>query len=77
TGFNALDNTVHFGIGGTQHVPSQNGTTIYYTIPYAVSPCDLAGSGCTAPTTLVVPNSYPLYVTNSQGTSQTLQFQVQ
>ncbi len=77
SGFSALDNTVHFGQGGTQHVPSQNGTTIYYTIPYAVSPCDLAGYGCAAPTTLVVPNSYPLSVTNSQGTSQTLQFQVQ
>ncbi|MSU73543.1 hypothetical protein EXS56_00180 [Candidatus Kaiserbacteria bacterium] len=77
TGFNALDNAVHFGIGGTLHAPSfNNGTTIYYTIPYAVSPCDLVGFGCTAPTTLVIPNSYPLYVTNSQGTSQTLQFAV-
>ncbi len=76
SGFNALDNTVHFGVGGTQHLPSQNGTIIYYTIPYAISPCDLVGSGCAAPTTLVAPGSYPMYVTNSQGTSQTLMFQV-
>lgn len=77
SGFSALDNTVHFGIGGTQHVPSQNSMTIYYTIPYAISPCDLVGPGCAAPTSLVAPGSYPIYVTNNQGTSQTLQFQVQ
>src|SRR3989344_1256464 len=77
SGFNSFDNTVHFGIGGTLHVPSFNsGTTIYYTIPYAVSPCDLIGSGCAAPSTLVTPGPSPIYVTNTQGTTNTLTFQV-
>ena len=79
TGFNALDNTVRFGIGGTLHVPSfNNGTTIYYTIPAYVSPCDLATSGglCTQNVQQIVPGPVQLYVTNSAGTSQTLTFQV-
>jgi len=77
SGFSALDNTVHFGMGGTLHVPSQNGTTIYYTIPYGISPCDLAGFGCSAPSTSVSAGAYPVYVTNSQGTTNTQMFQVQ
>ncbi len=79
TGFNALDNTIHFGIGGTLHVPSfNNGTTIYYTIPAYVSPCDLATSGsfCTQNVQQIVPAPVQLYVTNTNGTSQTLTFQV-
>ena len=79
TGFNALDNTVHFGQGGTLHVPSfNNGTTMYYTIPAYSSPCDtMPGTYCTLVAQQVTPGSYPLYVTNGQGTSQTLMFQVQ
>ena len=77
SGFSTLDNTVHFGNGGTQHVPSANGNTIYFTIPYAVSPCDLMGYGCASPTTLVTAGQYPIYVTNSSGTSGTLYFNVQ
>ncbi|MBI5457864.1 IPT/TIG domain-containing protein [Candidatus Kaiserbacteria bacterium] len=78
SGFSAFDNTVHFGIGGTQHVPSYNGTTIYYTIPYSVSPCDVVtyGTFCAQATQMVTPGSYPVYVTNSGGTSQTLNFTV-
>jgi hypothetical protein len=72
-----LDNTVHFGTGGTMHVPSQNGSQIYYTIPSYISPCDLIGSGCASPATLVTPGAYQIYVTNSNGTSNTLTFNVQ
>lgn len=78
TGFNTLDNTIHFGIGGTLHAPSFNsGTTIYYTVPSYVSPCDLIGPGCAAPAQLVFAGSYPIYVTNTNGSSATLSFQVQ
>jgi len=79
TGFSSLDNTVHFGAGGTQHVPSSNGTTLYYTIPAYVSPCDVIASGqvCAQYIQQVTTGSYPIFVTNSNGTSQTLNFQVQ
>ena len=80
SGFNALDNTVHFGIGGTMHVPSVGGTTIYYTIPAYVSPCDVTPSNgstvCAQNIQQIVPGPVQVYVTNSQGTSQTLMFQV-
>ncbi len=70
------DNTVHFGIGGTLHLPSYNGTTIYYTIPASVSACDLIGYGCAAPSQVVLPGTYSMYVTNQNGTSQSVTFSV-
>jgi peptidoglycan hydrolase-like protein with peptidoglycan-binding domain len=79
SGFSTLDNTIHFGAGGTQHVPSSGGTALYYTIPAYISPCDVIASGqvCAQYIQQVTPGSYPIYVTDSQGTSQTLTFQVQ
>ncbi len=82
SGFNALDNTVRFGIGGTLHVPSfNNGTAIYYTIPSYVSPCDIvipsSNTVCAQNVQQIVPGPVQLYVTNTTGTSQTLMFQVQ
>jgi hypothetical protein len=72
------DNTIHFGGGGIMHVPSQSGTYLYYTVPSYLSPCDVTPQGnvCAQYVQQVTPGSYPLYVTNSNGTSQTLQFQV-
>ena len=75
-GFSTLDNTVHFGNGGTLHLPSVNGNTIYFTIPYSTSACDLIGYGCASPTSLVSIGQYPIYVTSSSGTSGTLYFTV-
>lgn len=80
SGFNAFDNTVRFGIGGTQHVPSfNNGTLIYYTVPSFVSPCDVATQGniCAPNTQQVMPGPIQVYITNSAGTTNTLMFQVQ
>jgi hypothetical protein len=78
TGFTALENTVHFGIGGTQHLPSQNGSTIYYTVPAFVTPCDLVtpGSVCTQNAQQVMPGLVQIYVTNGNGTTNILYFTV-
>lgn len=76
SGFNG-DNTVHFGVGGTAHLPSQSGMYIPYTIPYYVSACDLITGPCGAPVQQVTSGTYPVYVTNSNGTSQTIYVQVQ
>jgi hypothetical protein len=79
SGFSAYDNTVHFGIGGTQHAVSQNGTSIYFTIPSYVSPCDVNQTYaiCAQLAQQVTPGSYPIYVSNQNGVSQTVNFQVQ
>ena len=79
SGFTASNNTVHFGIGGTQNVASANGTTIYFTIPPYLSACDLMtfGMACTPYAQSVVPGTYPIYVTNANGASSILYFTVQ
>ncbi len=78
TGFSAYDNTVHFGVGGMQHVSSVNGTTIAYTIPSYLSPCDTQMGGyCAQYAQQVTPGTYPIYITNANGTSNVLYFQVQ
>ncbi|MBI5645278.1 IPT/TIG domain-containing protein [Candidatus Kaiserbacteria bacterium] len=81
SGFNALDNTVYFGIGGSLHVPSFNsGTVIYYTVPQYVSPCDtvVPGSGtfCAQNIQQVMPGPIQVRVGNSNGQSNTLMFTV-
>jgi peptidoglycan hydrolase-like protein with peptidoglycan-binding domain len=79
-GFNSTDNTVHFGIGGTLHVPSSNnGTVIYYTVPQYVNPCDLASQGnlCSINVQPLLPGPVQVSVSNGNGTSQNLMFQVQ
>ena len=81
SGFSAYDNTVRFGQGGTQHIPSfENGTVIYYTVPAYVSACDLvsvSGGVCGAPVTLVTTGSYSVSVSNPGSTSNQVAFIVQ
>jgi hypothetical protein len=70
------DNTVHFGVGGTVHVPSYNGTTIYFTVPSYISQCDvMPGTQCFAATP-VTPGVYQVYVQNSLGQSTMQNFTV-
>ncbi|OGG73905.1 hypothetical protein A3A40_01010 [Candidatus Kaiserbacteria bacterium RIFCSPLOWO2_01_FULL_54_20] len=76
-GFTSYGNDVHFGVGGTKNL-SSNGNTISFTIPAWVSPCDFIQSGytCGAPATQVVPGVYPIYVTNSVGSTNVINFTV-
>ena len=76
SGFANYGNVVHFGTGGQLNVSAVNGTTIYFNIPAWVSPCDLIGYGCAASAMQVVPNIYPIYVTNNNGSTGVLNFTV-
>ncbi|MDD5152836.1 MAG: peptidoglycan-binding protein [Candidatus Pacebacteria bacterium] len=79
SGFSTYGNTVRFGIGGSVNLSSNNGSTIYYTIPSVVTPCDTAnGSICSMIAQQVTSGtSYPIYVINSSGqTTGTLYFLV-
>ncbi len=77
TGFTQYDNTVRFGTGGSRNIASfNNGTTIYYTIPAWISPCDPNAQICTQQAISVTPGTYPIYVTNTNGTSNQLSFTV-
>src|SRR3989338_2165129 len=79
TGFAYTGNTVHFGVGGTANLTSSNnGTTLYFTIPAYVSPCDVLGQGyvCAQYLQQVTPGTYPIYVSNARGQTGTLYFAV-
>lgn len=76
SGFNTYDNTVRFGIGGTMHVPSYNGNTIYFTIPSYVSQCDvMPGTQCFYAQP-VSAGQYQVSVSNGNNTSNQLTFTV-
>jgi Putative peptidoglycan binding domain len=76
SGFTTYGNTVHFGNGGMMNlVALSSGTMLYFTIPYAVSACDITGSyGVACPTYAqqVTPGTYPVFVSNSYGQSNIL-----
>jgi peptidoglycan hydrolase-like protein with peptidoglycan-binding domain len=79
TGFSTYDNTIRFGSGGTMHVPSYNGTTIYYTVPQYLSPCDITPQSgvCAQYLQIVTPGtSYQLSVSNGSATSNSVSFTV-
>src|SRR5262249_10921441 len=62
-GFTTNGNIVHFGVGGKKDVASGNGTSILFTIPSYISPCDVITTiaVCNAPSTQVTPGTYPVY----------------
>lgn len=74
------NNTVHFGNGGTMNLSSNNGTTIYYTIPSYISGCDITtsnyGTACPLYAQQVTPGTYPIYVSNGNGQTSTIYFTV-
>jgi len=78
SGFSSSDNTVHFGVGGSRNVPAYGSTSLQFTVPSYVSPCDLIQSGylCGSPVTSVTPGTYPVYVTNNAGATNILYFTV-
>jgi hypothetical protein len=79
SGFTVGDNTVHFGIGGSKHVPSENGKTIRYAIPAYVSPCDLIEPGlprCMAPAKGVDAGFHEMSVSNANGRTSAVLFAV-
>lgn len=75
-----IDNTIHFGVGGTAHVPSSNnGTMIAFTVPSFTGPCNPSGNTavqCGAPVQQVVPGTYPLWVSNENGRTGSVTFTV-
>ena len=79
SGFTVSGNTAHFGVGGAQNLTSSNnGTTLYFTVPAYISPCDVlpAGSVCAQYIQQVTPGTYPISVRNANGQSQVLNFTV-
>ena len=79
SGFTVSGNTIQFGVGGVSNVTSSNnGSTLYFTVPAFVSPCDVlpTGSVCAQYIQQVTPGTYPVSVRNANGQSQVLNFSV-
>lgn len=78
SGFSSFGNTVHFGNGGATNLSSMNnGTVLYYTIPYSVSPCDVAGGTvCPMYAQTITTGTYPVSVSNAYGQSGVVNFTV-
>jgi PKD repeat protein len=70
------NNTVYFGNGGTQNVPSYNGTSISYTIPLSIGAVCAAGQVCPMYLQLVTPGTYNISVANGYGQSSSVPFVV-
>lgn len=78
-GFTATKNNIHFGVGGIASVNSADGTHLTVQVPQSVGPCDFIGAysqECAAPEQLITPGSYPVSVSNINGTSNSLSFVV-
>lgn len=76
TGF-TNSNIVHFSIGGLSNIASaNNGTTLTFTVPSSIGPYCKPGQACALYLQLLNAGTYPVYVENANGTSNTVQFTI-
>mgnify|MGYP000620836691 CR=1 FL=1 len=74
-GFN-LDNTIYFGGSPIAHIGNAYANTISFTVPSYIGPNCPPGMMCTMIAREITPGSYQVYVVNSNGTSNVVNFQV-
>ncbi len=78
--FTKKDNSIHFFTGGV-NTDSIDGNTLTFQIPETVGPCDFAHASsqytqCMTPSQFVIPGTYYVYITNSNGKSNSITFKV-
>jgi hypothetical protein len=79
SGFTSTGNDVHFGkLGGTPNLPSVDGKTVAYVIPWSLNPCTFrpANKPCPQFRPVVKPGNYEIYIVNANGTSNAATFTV-
>ena len=73
--FTKTGNTVNFGPGAIQNLGSPDGKTIRFIHPSTIGPACSPGEACPHWVMKVMPNTrYPVSVTNSNGTSNVVQY---
>ncbi len=71
------DSVLHFGIGAISNFSvNSTGTAITFTIPSYMGPYCQPGNACPMYALLISNGSYPIYVENSNGKSNTVAFNV-
>lgn len=70
-------NTISFGLSIIPNVISSDGATLTFTIPaYTNSACQYTTPACVIPQYQIIPGTYPIFVTNTNGTSNAVNFTV-
>ena len=76
-GFSSSDNTVQFSRNTISNLNSGDGNTLTFIVPsFWAYPCPPNAPLCPGPISPNLPGQYPVYVTNSNGTSNNLTFTV-
>lgn len=78
-GFNNTysSNTINFGLSIIPNVYSPDGTSMTFSVPaYTNSACLYTVPACVIPQYQIIPGTYPVFVTNINGTSNVISFLV-
>lgn len=70
------NSTVYFGGSSFANTYSSNGTSLSFTVPQYLSPNCQPGMLCALWVRQVTPGTYPIYIQNQNGTSNTVNFTV-
>jgi peptidoglycan hydrolase-like protein with peptidoglycan-binding domain len=74
---NYSSNTINFGLSIIPNAYSADGTSLTFTIPaYTNSACQYSTPACVIPQYQILPGTYPVFVTNSNGISNVMNFSV-
>ena len=74
---NSSSNTINLGMSIIPNVYSSDGTSLTFTIPaYTNSACQYSSPACVIPQYQIIPGTYPVFVTNTNGTSNVSSFSV-
>ncbi|MDD5720833.1 MAG: IPT/TIG domain-containing protein [Candidatus Pacebacteria bacterium] len=80
TGFNnnyASNNAINFGMSIIPNAYSSNNTSMTFTVPtYTNSACLYSTPACVIPQYQIIPGTYPIFVTNTNGISNVVYFTV-
>lgn len=77
SGFTHTGNIVHFSIGGMSNIAStNNGTALSFTVPSSIGPYCKPDQVCALYMQLLNAGTYPVYVENANGVSNTVSFTI-
>ncbi|MBU1043639.1 MAG: hypothetical protein KJ915_04485 [Candidatus Omnitrophica bacterium] len=74
---NFSSSTINFGMSIIPSTYSTDGTSLTFTIPsYTNSACLYSTPACVIPQYQIIPGTYPIFITNTNGISNTVNFSV-
>lgn len=74
--YSEATNTMHFGPATIENVTSYDGKTLYFKVPDGYTPQCSGGIDCAEMYGQILPGTYKVYVSNANGTSNSVSFTV-